>query len=43
MLSILLDEVKFRSSPRRASAEYRRMIVGSLLKKTLETAWSRCA
>jgi carbon-monoxide dehydrogenase medium subunit len=43
MLSILLDEVKFRSSPRRASAEYRRMIVGSLLKKTLDTAWSRCA
>ncbi len=39
----LLDEVKFRSSPRRASAEYRRFLVGSLFKDALSAAWDRAA
>jgi xanthine dehydrogenase FAD-binding subunit len=37
----LLDEVRFRSSPLRASAEYRRQLVVTLLDDTLETAWQR--
>ena len=37
----LLDEVHFRSSPLRASAEYRRQLVVTLLNDTLETAWQR--
>jgi len=37
----LLDEVHFRSSPMRASAEYRRQLVVTLLTDTLETAWKR--
>lgn len=37
----LLEHVGFRSSPRRASAEYRRHLVGSLFEDTLETAWNR--
>ncbi len=41
VLEALLGEVKFRSSPRRAGAEYRRFLVGSLFKDTLNTAWSR--
>ena len=43
MLPILLEEVKFRSSPRRASADYRRKIVSPLLKETFDSAWSRAA
>ncbi len=40
-LEALLAEAKFRSSPRRAGAEYRRHLVGTLLKDTLLTAWQR--
>jgi CO/xanthine dehydrogenase FAD-binding subunit len=35
----LLAQVGFRSSARRASADYRRHIVGGLFKDVLETAW----
>lgn len=37
----LLNQVGFRSSARRASAEYRRHIVSGLFKDVLETAWQR--
>jgi CO/xanthine dehydrogenase FAD-binding subunit len=37
----LLAQVGFRSSARRASADYRRHIVVGLFKDVLETAWSR--
>lgn len=37
----LLAHVGFRSSPRRASAEYRKHLVETLFKDTLETAWKR--
>lgn len=37
----LLGEVAFRSSARRASADYRKHIVGGLFKDVLETAWQR--
>ena len=37
----LLDNVHYRSSPQRASAEYRRELSSSLLFDTLETAWQR--
>src|SRR5512139_2694417 len=40
-LEALLSQVGFRSSARRASAEYRRHIVRALFKDVLETAWSR--
>jgi xanthine dehydrogenase FAD-binding subunit len=40
-LEALLSQVGFRSSARRASADYRRHIVNGLFKDTLETAWSR--
>jgi CO/xanthine dehydrogenase FAD-binding subunit len=40
-LEALLAHVGFRSSPRRASADYRRHLVGTLFKDTLETAWNR--
>jgi CO/xanthine dehydrogenase FAD-binding subunit len=40
-LEILLAQVGFRSSARRASADYRRHIVSGLFKDVLETAWSR--
>ena len=40
-LNILLTHVGFRSSPRRASADYRRHLVESLFKDTLESAWER--
>jgi len=42
-LEILVEEVKFRTSKMRATAEYRYHLVGTLLKDTLETAWERCA
>ena len=42
-LEALLGQVGFRSSPRRASADYRRHIVSGLFKDVLETAWSRAA
>lgn len=37
----LLHQVGFRSSARRASADYRRHIVTGLFKDVLETAWKR--
>ena len=40
-LEALLGEVKFRSNPRRAGAEYRRHIVEPLFKDTLAAAWQR--
>ena len=38
-LEILSAHVGFRSSPRRASADYRRYLMESLFKDTLESAW----
>jgi xanthine dehydrogenase FAD-binding subunit len=40
-LEALLAQVGFRSSARRASADYRRHIVSGLFKDVLETAWRR--
>jgi carbon-monoxide dehydrogenase medium subunit len=40
-LDALLNEAHFRTSPHRATADYRRSIVGDLLRQTLETAWER--
>ena len=42
-LEVLLAQVGFRSSARRASADYRRHIVSGLFKDTLEFAWGRAA
>ncbi len=40
-LEALLEHVGFRSSARRASADYRRHLVCRLFKDTLDTAWLR--
>ena len=40
-LDALLAQAKFRTSARRASADYRRHIVGGLFKDVLGTAWKR--
>jgi CO/xanthine dehydrogenase FAD-binding subunit len=40
-LEVLLDNVHFRTSPYRASAEYRQHLVESLLNDTLQVAWQR--
>ena len=40
-LEVLLEAVHFRTSPYRASSEYRQHLVESLLKDALETAWQR--
>ena len=40
-LEALLGQVGFRSSARRANADYRRHIVSGLFKDVLETAWQR--
>ena len=40
-LEALLNQVGFRSSARRAGADYRRHIVTGLFKDVLETAWKR--
>jgi len=40
-LNALLDNVHFRTSPYRASAEYRQQLVEVLLNDTLHTAWQR--
>jgi xanthine dehydrogenase FAD-binding subunit len=40
-LEALLAQVNFRTSPRRATAGYRRYLVASLFKDVLETAWER--
>ncbi len=42
-LEALLNHVGFRSSPRRASSDYRRHLVESLFRDTLKTAWERAA
>lgn len=40
-LEALLGQAKFRTSARRASADYRKHIVGGLFKDVLDTAWLR--
>lgn len=40
-LDALLSQAKFRTSARRASADYRLHIVGGLFKDVFETAWER--
>lgn len=40
-LEALLAQAQFRSSARRASADYRRHIISGLFKDVLETAWGR--
>jgi CO/xanthine dehydrogenase FAD-binding subunit len=40
-LALLLQEAQFRTSPRRASADYRRHLVSVLFKDTLQAAWNR--
>jgi carbon-monoxide dehydrogenase medium subunit len=40
-LDALLGQAHFRTSARRASADYRRHIVGGLFKDVLDAAWSR--
>jgi CO/xanthine dehydrogenase FAD-binding subunit len=39
--AVLLTEAHFRSSPQRASADYRRELAGWLLNQCLTTAWER--
>ena len=43
MLTALFAQVKLRTSPRRATAEYRTHIIKDLLKQTIDTAWDRAA
>jgi CO/xanthine dehydrogenase FAD-binding subunit len=40
-LDALLGESRFRTSPQRASADYRRHLVESLLRESVLTAWAR--
>jgi carbon-monoxide dehydrogenase medium subunit len=40
-LDALLAQAKFRTSARRASADYRRHIMGGLFRDVLDTAWKR--
>lgn len=40
-LDALLGEARFRTSPQRASADYRRHLVGPLLRESILTAWAR--
>jgi CO/xanthine dehydrogenase FAD-binding subunit len=42
-LDALLAEAHFRSSPYRATADYRRHLAGVLLEEALSTAWARAA
>jgi xanthine dehydrogenase FAD-binding subunit len=42
-LEALLAQAQFRTSARRASADYRRHIVSGLFKDVIETAWKRAA
>jgi CO/xanthine dehydrogenase FAD-binding subunit len=39
----ILREAHFRTSPHRATAEYRQRLAGVLLRQTLQTAWQRAA
>lgn len=40
-LEALLGEVRYRTSPHRASADYRRLLSGPLMSEVLENAWQR--
>lgn len=40
-ISILLEEVSFRTSPHRATENYRKHLAGILLKKTMDCVWNR--
>jgi xanthine dehydrogenase FAD-binding subunit len=40
-LDHLLNQARFRTSPRRATSEYRKHIVKDLFRETLRTAWNR--
>lgn len=40
-LSGLLASLRFRTSPQRATAEYRRHLCGVLIERVLKTAWTR--
>jgi carbon-monoxide dehydrogenase medium subunit len=42
-IGALLEEARFRTSPHRATAEYRRHLAGVLLEETLSSAWRRAA
>ncbi len=42
-LEALLDQAQFRSSARRAGADYRRHIVSGLFKDVVESAWGRAS
>ena len=42
-LEELLTQAQFRNSARRASADYRRHIVGGLFQDVIETSWERAA
>ena len=42
-IEALLGEARFRTSPHRATAEYRRHVAGVLLNETLLAAWERAA
>ncbi|MBI5946312.1 MAG: FAD binding domain-containing protein [Chloroflexi bacterium] len=42
-LEFLLGQAQFRTSARRASADYRKHIVGGLFKDVLDTAWARAS
>lgn len=40
-VTALLDQIRFRTSPHRSTAEYRRHLSGVLLQETLSLAWQR--
>jgi CO/xanthine dehydrogenase FAD-binding subunit len=40
-IEAMLEQVQFRTSARRATAEYRRHIIAGLFRDTLEAAWER--
>ena len=42
-LEILLRDVQFRTSPHRATSDYRRELAKTLFKDTLEAAWKRAS
>jgi carbon-monoxide dehydrogenase medium subunit len=40
---ILAENLRFRSSPRRSTAEYRHHLVGTLFEQVISTVWDRAA
>jgi len=42
-VELIRSTMKFRTSPRRATAEYRTHLVGVLLLEVLEKAWQRAS